>query len=93
MAFKLGMTVDVCMLVSITLTLIQGHSGSAKATKISVELSQQLSTEAISIKRATGHLLRDLDFENVHIIMSCPSLFLMITAFFNIIHLIIVGIG
>ena len=38
MAFKLGMTVDVCMaymltLVSMTFTLMQGHSGSAKAQK------------------------------------------------------------
>ena len=37
MAFKLGMTVDLCimgymlMLVTMTLTLAQGHSGSAKA--------------------------------------------------------------
>ena len=47
MAFKLGMTVDLCMaymlmLVSMTLTLMQGHSWSAKV-KISFDLSWQLS--------------------------------------------------
>ena len=34
MAFKLGKTVDFCMasmLMSMTLTLMQGHSGSAEA--------------------------------------------------------------
>ena len=51
MAFTLGMVVDVCMaydimliLVSMTLTLMQGHSRSSEETKISVEyLSRQLS--------------------------------------------------
>ena len=50
MAFKFGMTVDLdmvgymLMLVPMTLALIQGHGGSAKAT-ISVELSRQLSKQ------------------------------------------------
>ena len=49
MAFKLGMTVDlymayyIYMLVSMTVTLMQGHSGSAEA-KI-VKLSRQLSKQ------------------------------------------------
>ena len=45
MAFNLGMVVDLCMicmpmLILMTLTLMQGHSGLAKE-KISVELSRQ----------------------------------------------------
>ena len=58
------------MLVSMTLTMMQGHKGAAKAKKISFELSRQLS-KAISIKRATtvGYFfiyLRDLNFANVY---------------------------
>ena len=67
MAFKLGMSVDLCMaympmLVSMTLTLMQGHNGSAKATII------WTTKQAISITLATtlGHVLHDLDFENIH---------------------------
>ena len=52
MTSKLGMTVDLCMAYNyararfddLTLTLMQGHSGSAKA-KISVELPRQLSKQ------------------------------------------------
>ena len=48
MAFKRGMTVDVCMayilmLVSMTFTLMQGHNGSADEKNLSVELSRHLS--------------------------------------------------
>ena len=48
--FKLGITVDVwmpymLMLVSMTLALMQGHSGSAKAKTISVACSRQLSKQ------------------------------------------------
>ena len=49
---KLGMTVDLCVayylltLVSMILTLMQGHSGSAEANKkICDELSRQLSKQ------------------------------------------------
>ena len=51
------------MLVSMTLTLMQGHSGSAKA---------KIQQKVISIKLVTmvGHFLRDLDFANVY--MACP---------------------
>ena len=38
--------VNVLMLVSMTLTVIQGHSESAKANQISVELSRQLSKQS-----------------------------------------------
>ena len=72
--FKLGITVDLwmpymLMLVSMTLTLLQGHSGSAKAKNQRCIL---LATEqAITIKLATTvsliflFFLRDLDFANV----------------------------
>ena len=72
MVFKLGMTVELCMaytliLVSMTMTLMQGHSGSAEAKQTSVELSRQLTKQAISIKLYTtvgpGLFLHDLDFE------------------------------
>ena len=43
------------MLVSMTLTVMQSHSGSAKAKKISVDLSRQLS------KQSALKLFRDLD--------------------------------
>ena len=60
------------MLVSMTLTLTQGHSGSAMAAKqISVELSRQLSKQqALSlVQRYAGFVLVfiyicDIDFEN-----------------------------
>ena len=44
MAFQLGMTVDFCMadtltLVSVTLTLIQGHSGSIEKDEINVPIA------------------------------------------------------
>ena len=55
MAFKLGMTVDLCMayvliLVLMTLTLMQGHSGLAKAKNQHWMLSA--TKQAISIKLA-----------------------------------------
>ena len=50
MAFRLGMAVDLCSaymlrLVSVTLTLMEGHSGPIKKVKISVELSRKLSKQ------------------------------------------------
>ena len=55
MAFKLGMAVDLCMtymsmLVSMTLTLTQGHTGSAKAKYQRWIISTTM--QAISIKLA-----------------------------------------
>ena len=71
MAFKHGMTVDFCMaymLMSITLTLMQGHSGSAKAKNRHWIIST--TKQAISIKLAPMvglfFFLGDLDFENVY---------------------------
>ena len=54
------------MLVSMTLTFMQGHSGSAQE-KFSAELSRQLSEQQALTKLATtvGHFFQDLDFENV----------------------------
>ena len=72
MAFKLGMSVDwrmayMLMLVSMTLPLMQGHSGLAKAKDQRWIISTN--KHAISTKLATtvGHFLRDLHFENVDI--------------------------
>ena len=73
MVSKLGMTVDLCiacnimlMLVSMTLTLMQGHGGSAKANILFLIVS--LAKQATSVKLATtvGHFLRDLDFASVY---------------------------
>ena len=52
MAFKLGMKVDVCMeyihiVVSMTLILVQGHSGSAKSNNQRCMIS--VTKQAISI--------------------------------------------
>ena len=60
------------MLVQMTLTLMQGHSGSAKAKTQRCMLS---ATKQLSIKLATtvGHFLLDLDLANVN--MACPSRF------------------
>ena len=68
------MTVDLCMahmLILASLTLISGHSGSAKQI-IGGELSRQI---AISIELVTtvGHFVRDFDFGNVY--MACSSCF------------------
>ena len=51
--------------VLVTLTLMQGHTGSAKAKHHLDNLTKQ----AICIKLATagGHCLHDLDFESVYI--------------------------
>ena len=60
--------VYMLMLVSMTLTLMLGHIGSAKAKNQRLMLSA--TKQAISIKLATtvGHFLRDvdLDFANVY---------------------------
>ena len=51
------------MLVLMTLTLMQGHNGSAKVTNQRCML--WATKQAIRIKRAAkvGHFLRDLDFD------------------------------
>ena len=73
MAFKLGMTVDLCMaylLMLVSMTLIHSHSGSAKA-KIQCWIIWT-TKQATSIKLITvDHLLSNLDFENVY--MAWPS--------------------
>ena len=56
------------LLVSMTLTLIQGHSGSANA-KISVECSRankQAIIISIKLAKTVRPVLRDLDFANVY---------------------------
>ena len=83
MAFKLGMTLNIfmpymLMLVSMTLTLMQGHSRSAKNQRWIISTSKQ----AMSIKLATTvGLLAEftwscLDFENVYMAWSYCSFFL-----------------
>ena len=65
------------MLVLMTLTLMQGHSGSAKAKNQRCMLSE--TKQAISIKLATTvdlffkYILHDLDFANVY--MASPTCF------------------
>ena len=60
------------ILLSMTFTLMQGHSGSAEGTKNSVELSGQVNKYHrlyIRIKLATtvGHsILQELDFQNIY---------------------------
>ena len=86
MAFKRGMTVDVCMaymlmLVSMTSTVMQGHFGSATAIKKTTPQRWIMTTtnQAISIKFATmiGHFLsNDLDFEKVY--RAWPACFIYI---------------
>ena len=66
MAFKLGIAVDACMaymlmLMSMTLTLMQGHSGLEESGEISVELSTKQSNKHFRIKSVS----HDLDFENI----------------------------
>ena len=56
------MTVDLCMayvpmlLVSVTLTLMQGHSGSAKANKSAMNLGKEISVEFREKKSALNYL-------------------------------------
>ena len=68
------------MIVLMTLTLMQGHSGSAKANKISDECSRQLSKQlALNLLQQVGHVLRDLDFAIVNI--DWPSFFFLFLFF------------
>ena len=81
MTFKLGMMVDLWMPympVSMTLTLMQCHSGSAKANDQRFMLS--VTKQAISIKLSTtvGHFLRDLDLDFANVYMACPTCFLLL---------------
>ena len=83
--FQLGMTVDLwmpyimLMLVLMTLTLMQGHSGSARQAKqISVACSLA-SKQAINMKLDTkvgrGFFLRDLNLDFANVSMACPIRF------------------
>ena len=72
MAFKLGMTVDLCMaymlmLVSMTLILMKGHSGSQRQ-KISIGIIST-TKQAITVQLATmvGQFLSDLDYKKVYV--------------------------
>ena len=57
----------IYMLMLVLVTLMQGHSGSGKATKISVELSrQQRMQQALKLAAMVDHFLRDLDFANAN---------------------------
>ena len=64
------MTVDlwmpyILMLVSMTLTLMQGHSGSAEAKNQRCMLSATKQTISIKLATMVGHFLRELDFANM----------------------------
>ena len=80
---KLGTRVDLrmpymLMLVLMTLTLMQGHSTSAKATNQLCMLSS--TKQAISIKLATevgGVFLCDLDLDFANICMVDPLVFFL----------------
>ena len=72
------MTVDLWMpyiliIILMTLTLMQGHSGLAKAKNERCMLSA--TKQAISIKLATtvGHFLRDFDLDFANVYMACPT--------------------
>ena len=62
MAFKLGIKVDVCreynafMLVSMILTLMQGHSGSAKAKYERRIISTTKQAISIRLPTTVGHI-------------------------------------
>ena len=69
------MTVDLWIpyVLILILTLMQGHSGSAKAEN---QRCMLLATKpAISIKLATtvGHFLHDLDLDFANVCMACPT--------------------
>ena len=71
------MTVHLCvpymlMLILMTLTFVQGHSGSAKAKSRRSMLSAAKQAISIKLAIAVGHFLHDvvLDFAND---MACPS--------------------
>ena len=67
MAFKLGMTVDLCMaynmlmLVLMTLTLMQGHSGSAEEQIQRATISTTKQVISINLATTVGY-----DFEHVY---------------------------
>ena len=81
MAFNLGTTVDLCMaytlmVTSMTLTLTQGHNGSAK-TQQNQRWIILPTKHAIGIELAFNgrpFFVRDLDFENVYMACSPCSL-------------------
>ena len=52
------------MLVSMILTLMQGRSGSAKATNQDCMLSASKQAICIKLPTKVGHFLRDLDLAN-----------------------------
>ena len=76
--FKLGMTIDLWMAYMLmaalmTLTLMQGHSGSGKAKNQLCMLSATEQTISIKLATRVGHFLRDLDFDFGYVYMACPS--------------------
>ena len=69
------------ILIVMTWTLMQGHSGSVKANNERFMLSA--TKQAVSIKFATmvGHFLHDLDLEFANIYMTCSSFYLFAYSF------------
>ena len=76
-----------------TLTLIQGHSGLAKANNQHLIIST--TKQAISIKLSTmvGHFWRDLDFENVYMAWpSCLNIIYLTAVFLSTLYIYIINI-
>ena len=71
----------VSMLLLMTLTLMQGHSGSAKANNQRRMLSA--TKQAVSIKPGAkvGIFDLDLDIDFANVYMACPSCFLSLFLF------------
>ena len=77
--FKLGMTVDswiyMLMLVSMTLTLMQDHSGSANANNQRCMLSATEQAISFELAATPGHFPSDLDLDFANVYMACPHYF------------------
>ena len=59
-----------------TLALMQGHSGSAKAKNWRCMLSATKQTISIKLTATVGHFLRDLDLDFTNVYMACPTCFI-----------------
>ena len=83
LAFKLDRMADLCMaylfmLISMTLTLMQGHSVSAKENIQwwIILITKQARSINLATSTTVGHFLRDLDFTNVSIWLDHHGFFL-----------------
>ena len=71
MSLTLGVNVDLYiymfMLVSMTLSLMQGHNGSAMQKSCVEHFSTSKQAISITLTATVGPFLRDLDFANVYL--------------------------